>query len=188
MKRALIVGTIVAAVIMASLASEAKQPQVYVALPSETETYIEPSIEAVETVETEELIQPSLEDELAVICARYDVELEYLMAIGTVESHLDAGAVNGNNYGMFQINESNLERLYSELGKGDLRDYRYNAECACWLIRYYLDMGIDNYYFLAMCYEGNLGYATPLYGQGIIDDYAWSVMDEYHKLKDEVID
>ena len=122
------------------------------------------------------------------ICDKYELAYELMMAIAKQESNYDMSAHNSvsDDWGMWQINVDTWDSTANEMGLYDYRtDISHNAEMACYIVSYCLDMA-----------NGNLRVALNYYRTGTPhnkyeadSDYASIVMNnineiEYQKMED----
>ena len=67
------------------------------------------------------------------LCNEYDVAYDLVIAVMFVESGFDENAVNGNCYGMMQVNEINCEELKG-IGIEDVKEPKQNIKGGVYLL------------------------------------------------------
>lgn len=122
-------------------------------------------------------LSEDLQDHIFELCEQYGVEPSIIVAMIERESTFRSGVIgdNGNSFGLMQIQPRwNHERM-SKLGCQDLLDPYQNVAVGIDILAEHIDKGRGIEWAL-MAYNGGPSYANKWYGQGIVSDYARSVL------------
>lgn len=150
---------------------------------SETEPYSEPeTLEPIRKYYDVPLTE-NLQEHIFLTCEDYGVDPEVIFSIIETESNYEAYTVgdNGESFGLMQIqprwNEERMERLKCD----DLLDPYQNIRVGIDLISEYNEYG-KPLEFVLMAYNGGISYAFEKDRNGIITNYANTVMSKIGQL------
>lgn len=124
-----------------------------------------------------------------IACQGYDdVTPELVLAVARLESGFDPSATNGETIGLMQINPRWHKARAERLGVLDFSDpYGSILLGTDYLHEIHQDLisqtGIDDWNYVLMIYNMRRDVANSLYHQGIISDYAKTVMNYYDEYK-----
>ncbi len=77
-----------------------------------------------------------------IMCQKYGIQYELLLAVMYIESRYNVNAVGGgNSYGLCQIHYSNTANLRNKIGITNLLDPYENIEAGAYMLAMYLDAG-----------------------------------------------
>ena len=116
------------------------------------------------------------------ICDKYELAYDLMLAIAKQESAYDMSAHNpvSDDWGMWQINVSTWDSTANEMGLYDYRtDISHNAEMACYIVRYCLDMANGDLRVALNYYRTG----TPYNKYEADSDYASIVMNNINENK-----
>lgn len=125
----------------------------------------------------------NLQEHIFLTCEDYGVEPEIIFSIIETESNYEASTVgdNGESFGLMQIqprwNKERMERLKCD----DLLDPYQNVRVGIDLISEYNEYG-KPLEFVLMAYNGGVSYAFEKDRDGIITNYASTVMSKIGQL------
>lgn len=117
------------------------------------------------------------------ICKKYNVDVKLIFAMMSVESTYNPNSVNGNCYGILQINKIHLKNLKKKLGVSEIRSYESNVLCGVYMMSEYLKK-YDNVHKALICYNCGSGNATKLFEKDIFKtSYSKKVVSRMENIK-----
>ena len=171
----------------------------YVVIETETETEVEfipdrnftflvpierETVTAIPQFNGYKFIPLSTETQMVIkgICDKYELAYDLMLAIAKQESAYDMSAHNpvSDDWGMWQINVSTWDSTANEMGLCDYRtDLSHNAEMACYIVRYCLDMANGDLRVALNYYRTG----TPYNKYEADSDYASIVMNNINEIE-----
>ena len=117
------------------------------------------------------------------VCEKYGVDVKLIFAMMSVESTYNPNSVNGNCYGILQINKIHLNNFKKILGVTEIKSYESNVLCGVYMISGYLKK-YDNVHKALICYNCGSGNASKLFAKEIFStSYSRKVVSRMEKIK-----
>ncbi len=117
------------------------------------------------------------------VCEKYGVDVRLIFAMMSVESTYNPNSVNGNCYGILQINKIHLSNFKKILGITEIKSYESNVLCGVYMISGYLKK-YDNVHKALICYNCGTGNASKLFAKDIFTtSYSRKVVSRMEAIK-----
>lgn len=132
-------------------------------------------------------LDEDLQEFIFYLCAGYDIDFTFAMAMIQQESNFDADVVSAtNDYGLMQINQCNLDYIEEALGITDILEPYNNVRAGLFILRKLFEK-YETPERVLMAYNMGEGGASKLWGQGIFEtNYSRAVLLKQQALNEQL--